>query len=225
MFLKELKKFSRQNWWVYLMLVIVLLIAYFTWKWNIIEILFLFLLNFIANLFIMVAMWNYLEKNNKIWSFYHVGWTSLFVILWLYWLIFQDFYQYILFQISFIIAWIKAFTYYNYNKDIKIFNEKSMILFNILLLILFINYFNPQLFSLLQVIGFSLVTVWLVSTKDNFRYFGNLFWTFFIIWWSIVGVYLSYNNWSIDWISLWYALLTLTALIYFLKLLPKYIKK
>ncbi|MDQ7009480.1 MAG: hypothetical protein Q9M94_04290 [Candidatus Gracilibacteria bacterium] len=90
---------------------------------------------------------------------------------------------------------------------------------------MFINYFNPQLFSLLQVIGFSLVTIGLVSTKDSFRYFLNLGGTFFIIGGSIIGVYLSYNNGSIDGISLGYMLLTTTALIYFLKLLPKYINK
>ncbi|MDQ7022187.1 MAG: hypothetical protein Q9M97_01395 [Candidatus Gracilibacteria bacterium] len=77
----------------------------------------------------MVAMGNYSEKNNKIGSFYHVAGTFLFVVLGLYGLIFQDFYQYILFQISFIITGIKAFTYYNYKKDIKIFNEKSMVIY------------------------------------------------------------------------------------------------
>ena len=215
MFYIELKRFSRENWWVYLMLIIILSIVYYTWKWNIIEIIWLFLINFAANIFIMVAMWWYSEKKNKIASLYHVSWTILFVILWLYWLIFQDFYQYILFQVGFIIAGVKAFTYYNYSKDIKIFNEKTMTILNIVLFILFINYFNPELFSILQVIGFSLVTIWLVSIKDSFRYFWNLFWTFFIITGSILGIYLSYNNWNIDGISLWYALLTTTALIYF----------
>lgn len=225
MFYKEIKKFSIENWWVYLMLIAILNIVYYTWTWNILEILLLFVLNFVANLFIMIAIWNYWINSNKIWSIYHISWTFLFFLLWLYWVIFQDFFQYILFQISFIIAWIKAFVYYNYEKDIKIFNEKSMIIFNIILIILFTNYLNSQLFSLLQVIGFSLVTIGLVSIKDNFRFFLSITWTFFIILGSMIWVYLSYISWNIDWISLWYSLISTTALIYYIKLFPRYISK
>lgn len=225
MFLQELKKFSKQNWWVYLMLLIILTIVYYTWKWNLIEIIGLFLLNFLATLFTMIAIWNYSEWKNKIGSIYHISWTSLFILLSLYWVMFQDSWQYIIFQISFTFAAIKAFSFYNYKKNIKIFNEKTILIFNILLFIIFLKYFNPNLFWILQALGFSLVTIWLVSIKDSFRYFWNLFWTFFIIWGSILWIYLSYNNWNIDWISLWYALLTTTALIYFLKLLPKYFPK
>ncbi len=225
MFLKELKNFSRQNWWVYLILIIVLLLAYFTWKWNIIKILFLFLLNFFATLFTMIAIWNYSEKKNKIGSIYHITGTSLFIILSLYGVFFQWFYQYIIFQLAFAIAAIKAFSFYNYNKDIKIFNEKTMVVLNLFLLIIFIIIFKPELFAIFQGLWFAFVTIWSVSIKDSFRYFWNLFGTFFIITGSIIWIYLSYNNWNIDWISLWYALLTMTALIYFLKLLPKYITK
>jgi len=225
MFWKELEKFSKQNWWVYLMLIIVLLLAYFTWKWNIIEILFLFLLNFSATLFTMIAIWNYSEWKNKIGSIYHISGTSLFIIMSLYWAFFQWYYQYIIFQIAFAIAAIKAFSFYNYKKEIKIFNEINMVIFNTILFIIFIVLFKPELFAIFQALGFAFVTIWLVSIKDKFRYFGNLFWTFFIIIGSIIWVYWSYNNWSIDWISLWYTLLTTTALIYFLKLLPEYIRK
>jgi len=225
MFLEELKKFSKQNWWVYIMLIIALLLVYFTWKWDILEILFLFLLNFFATLFTMIAIWNYSENNNKIGSIYHISGTSLFILLSLYWVLFQWFYQYIIFQVAFAFAAIKAFSFYNYKNDIKIFNEKTMTVFNLFLFILFIIIFKPEIFAIFQALGFAFVTIWLVSIKDKFRYFWNLFWTFFIITGSVIWVYSSYNNWNIDWISLWYALLTMTALIYFLKLLPKYITK
>ena len=38
MFWNELKNFSKNNWWVYLLLAVSLAIVYVTWKWNIIEI-------------------------------------------------------------------------------------------------------------------------------------------------------------------------------------------
>jgi len=222
MFLKELQRFSRENWWVYMMLVLIVWVVYYTGKWNILEILLLFLLNFVANIFVMIAIWN---KNTRIGSIYHITGTSLFIILSLYWVFFQGFYQYIIFQIAFAFAAIKAFSFYNYKNDIKIFNEKTMTVFNIFLFTIFIIVFKPELFAIFQALGFAFVTIWLVSIKDKFRYFWNLFWTFFIIIGSIIWVYLSYNNWSIDWISLWYTLISTTGLIYFFKLLPKYISK
>ena len=227
MFLNELKKFSRENWWVYLLLIIASIIIYFTWKWNLIEILFLFLLNFLWNLFVMVAMWNYQAKNNKTGSIYHLACTLTFTVMSIYWALFLDQFQYILWQVTYLIAAIKAVTYYKFNKDIKLFNARTVWIINIILIWLFLYLFNFDLFSLIQALWFSLVTTWLVSINDRFRFFMSLFWVFFITTGSLLitwNLYLN-NNGQWLWISLWYFLLTLSVLIYHIKLLPKYIKK
>ena len=113
MFLKELEKFSRSNWWVYALLAISLVIVYITWKWNMLEIIILFLANFLWNLFIMAMQANYTSNNNKIWAIYHVSATSIFTVISIYWLIIFNQSQYIIWQLSYILAALKAFTFYN----------------------------------------------------------------------------------------------------------------
>ena len=237
MFWNELKNFSKNNWWVYLLLAVSLAIVYVTWKWNIIEIIILFLANFLWNLFLMIMQANYTANNNKIWAIYHLSWNFIFTLISIYLLIYFWKYQYIIWQISYCIAAIKAFTFYNFKKDIRFFNEYSLWIFNIFLIIIFVffwlNWLNiagKEIFlnlwfeSLTMALWFSLVTTGLVSTKDKFRYWANLFWIIFIIIWSGYWVFIWYLwNW-IDWVSLWYLILTLTMLVFYLKLLKNYLK-
>lgn len=223
MFLKELKKFSYENWWVFILLFSALLIVWITNNWNLIEILFLFLANLIANLFIMVMQNNYSNKKNKIWSTYHILATSIFALISIYWLIYLDQYQYIIWQITYWLAAIKAFTFYNYSKDLKFLSEKTFILINLLLFIIFIKYIDYKNFQILQAIWFSLITTWLVSINDNLRYWLNIIWIFSLILWSLWWVIYSFNYWNLDWIALWFFILTLTVFIYYIKLIKKYI--
>jgi len=238
MFLNELKNFSRSNWWVYALLAISLVIVYVTWKWNMLEIIILFLANFLWNLFIMVMQANYTAKNNKIWAIYHLSATSVFTIISIYWLLVLEQSQYIIWQITYILAALKAFTFYNFNKDIKFINAASVWVINILLFIFFIIFawknidvawlfninINAELFSIIMALWFSFVTTWLVSTNDKLRYWFSLIWVVWIVLWSGIGLILSYINGNIDWIALGYLILTLTVFIYYIKLIKNYLK-
>lgn len=207
------------------MLVIILGIVWYTWRWSLLEITLLFLANFIANLFVMIAISNYSRQMNKLWSIYHFCSSSTFTLLWAYWAIFNDQYQYLIFQISFMLAATKAITFYRFQKDLKIVNEKLMVALNIVILIVFIYVFKPETYSIIQWIWFGFVTTGLVSTKDAFRYFMNLIWSLFIIVGSAIVVVWSFTAGNLDWIALGFLLLTLTAVIYFLQLLPWYLVK
>lgn len=221
--IKEFKNFSKENWWVYLLLAITLWIVISTWRGSLIEIILLFLWNFLANLFIMVAMWNYSKKNNLSWAYYHALWTLTFVMLGVYGWLFQEQYQYILWQIAYTLAAIKAFTYYTYKKNINILNEVSFVFLNIWLFILFLLFFEYQTFSILQVIWFSFVTTWLVSTSDAKRFWMSYIWMFWIVSWSALWTYNSFSVGNIDGIALGFLLLSLTVFVYFTKLLQQYI--
>lgn len=238
MIINELKKFSRENWWIYVLLFIALLIVYITWKWNLLEIILLFFGNFLWNLFIMVMQANYSNSNNKIWAIYHVAATSVFCIIAIYWLIYLEQSQYIIWQLAYILSALKAITYYNFNKDLKFINAWSLLFFNFLLLIFFIGFswkdinlwfvtinFVATYFAIIMWIWFSLVTTGLVSTNDTLRYWLNLFWVIWIVSWSWIWLYLSYMDWRIDWLALGYFILTWTVLVFYSKLLKKYIKK
>ena len=239
MFFEELKKFSKENWWIYLLLAIAVIIVYVTWKWNLAEILILFFANFLWNLFIMIMQENYTNNENKIWAIYHVIATILFTSISIYWLIILDQTQYIIWQISYILTATKAFTFYNYSKNIKFINSYSIWILNLILLTFFIYFawksvnifwlfefhFNVELFTILMGLGFSFVTTGLVNTNDKIRYWLSFIWISFLILGSWLWLILSYFSWEIDWISLWYFILTLSVFVFYSKLLKKYLKK
>jgi len=222
-FLNELKKFSKENWWVFVILSIALIIVYITWNWNLIEIMLLFFANFIWNMFIMMMQNSYTNNKNKIWSSYYVIAMCIFLCIWIYWFIYLWQSQYIIWQIAYTLAWIKAFTYYNFHKDLKFLSEKTFLPFNIILFIIFIKYFQYESYSILQAIWFSLITTWLVSVIDKIRYWLNLVWIWALTFWSLWAVIITFNLWNLDWVALWFFCLTWTVFIYYLKLLKKYI--
>lgn len=63
---KEFKDFSRQNWWIYLLLTGALIIVWYTGKGDMVEIVGLFLANILGNLFIMAMQDNYTSKKNTL---------------------------------------------------------------------------------------------------------------------------------------------------------------
>ncbi len=239
-FIEELKKFSKENWWIYLLFIFALVFVIYSWKWNILEIILLFFANFVANIAIMAMQSNYTEKKNKIWAIFQVSATLIFIVLWVYWMIYLDRFQYIIWQVAYTISAIKAFSYYNFWKDLKFFNSYFLIFINIVFLIIFYKYFFSwnlvwiiswtdltaknfsSLSDLLLWIWFSFSSTWFVMLNDRKRYFTILSWTWLIVIWALVWVVSSYFLWAIDGIALWYFILTSTVWIFYLKLLKKY---
>lgn len=229
MFLQELKNFSKTNWWIYILLSLALILVYITGKGNFLEILILFFLNFLWNLFIMIMQANYSSRKGKIWAIYHISSTLIFTSISIFWLIKYWQYQYIIWQICYLIAAIKAFYFYNFKKDLKFFNEFFLIILNSLLTIFFIFFWknfwiNIDFSSILMAFWFSFVTTWLVSIIDKFRYWTNFIWIILIILGSGIWVFFWYQKGNIDWVSLWYMILTLTTFVFYLKLLKNYLK-
>jgi hypothetical protein len=222
-FLLELKNFSKQNWWIFILFIVALIIILVTRRWNIAEIVLLFLANFIWNLFIMIMQENYTNKNNKIGAYYHVWANITFTAIAIYGFVLLHQWQYIIWQIAYICWAIKAFSHYNFWKEIKILNETTLILLNVALIIIFLYIFPFQYFSFFQAIGFSLITIGLVSIKDTIRYWLSIIGIFLLVWGSLWGVIWSFLQWTTDGIALGYFLLTGSVLIYYLKLLKKYI--
>jgi len=237
MLIQELKNFSKGNWWIYLLLAIALTIVYITWKGNLIEIIILFLANFLWNLFIMVMQANYTAKNNKVWAIYHASATLVFTLISIYWLVVLNQSQYIIWQLTYILAAAKAFTFYNYWKDIKFINSYTVGLINMGLLAFFVYFagksidvmglfnfnFNVELFTILMALGFSFVTTGLVSTNDTIRYWFSFAWVLWIVSGSGLWLILWYVWWNIDGLSLGYLILTLTVFVFYSKLLKKYL--
>ncbi len=222
--LKEFKKFSRENWWVYLLFFWALWIVAYTWNWNLIEIILLFIANFFANICIMAMQDSFSEKNPKIGTLYQVLGTWIFLILGIYGLIYLGQSQYILWQIAYTLSAIKIYFYFNKNIDLKFINAKILSLLNIIFFIIFYIYFlNWDIGLIIQAIWFWFSSTWFVVLDDKKRYFTILIWTWLIIIGSLFITINSFKDWDLDWIALWYFILSLTVGIYYLKLLKKYL--
>jgi len=222
--LKEFKKFSKENWWVYLLFFWALWVVAYTWNWNLIEIILLFIANFFANICVMAMQDSFSEKNPKIGTLYQVLGTWIFLILGIYGLIYLGQSQYILWQIAYILSAVKTYFYFNKNVDLKLINAKLLSLLNVVFFVIFYIYFaNWNIAYLIQAIWFWFSSTWFVVLDDKKRYFTILIWTWLIIIGSLLITYNSFKAWNLDWIALGYFILSGTVGIYFLKLLKKYL--
>lgn len=224
-FLQEIKNFSKANWWVYIILAICLIIVYITGKWNLTEIIIIFFANFLGNLFIMMMQDFYTNWKNKKWALNQLMSVLIFTSIAIYSLAYKWQAQYIIWQFMYLLAAMKTFSFFIFNRNLKLLNENMFLAINLLLFLFFISYIPHDNFHLLQAIWFSLITSWLVSVKDKARYWLNLFWiaalTSGSLWWVIV----SYLSSDLDWIALGFLLLTWTVFVFYIKLLPNYLKK
>lgn len=224
-FVQEIKNFSKENWWVYIVLAICLFIVYVTWNWNIFEIIVIFLANFLWNLFIMIMQDFYTTWKNKKGALNQLISVTIFTSLSIYWFIYKGQSQYIIWQMMYLLAAMKTFSFFIFNKNLKLLNENVFLVINFLLFLVFINFIPHDNFHVLQAIWFSLITSWLVSVKDKVRYWLNLFWIAALTAGSFWGVIVSYISSELDWIALWFFLLTGTVFVFYIKILPNYLKK
>jgi len=185
--------------------------------------LWIFLANFLWNLFIMIMQNYYTNWKNKLWAINQLCSVIIFTLLSLYWFFFENQSQYLIWQIMYILSALKVFVFYNFWKDFSFLNEKTFIFINLILFTLFIFYISNVWFHILQWVWFSLITTGLVSVKDKVKYWLNVYWIWALTAWSLWGVVLSYLAWSLDWIAFGYFLLTWTVFVFYLKLLPKYL--
>lgn len=221
--LEELVKFIKKDRWIFILLIIALLIVNITWRWNIYEIIILFLANFLWNLFIMIMQSCYTQWKDKMWAINQLLASLVFTTISLYWLIIIKESQYIIWQIAYLFASIKTFSFFYYKKQINFFTEKTFIILNLILFIIFILFFHYEYYSIIQSIWFCLITTWLVSIIDKNRYWLNIIWIWLLVFWSLLWVIYSYYDWNFDWLAFWYFTLTSTVFIYYIKLLKNYI--
>ncbi|MDD3302515.1 MAG: hypothetical protein PHN31_03090 [Candidatus Gracilibacteria bacterium] len=222
-FLREIKSFSKDNVWIFFVLLFCLGVVYFTGKGDISSILWIFLANFLGNLFIMTMQNYYTNGKNKLGAINQLCSVIIFTLLSLYGFFFENQSQYLIWQIMYILSAGKVFVFYNFGKDFSFLNEKTFIFINFILFTLFILYISNVGFHILQGVGFSLITTGLVSVKDKVKYWLNVYGIGALTAGSLWGVVLSYLSGSLDGIAFGYFLLTGTVFVFYLKLLPKYL--
>lgn len=221
----EVQRFSKQNWWIYILLLLALGVVFVTGKGNLLEIIILFFLNLLWNLCTMMMQSLYKEKNFSLGSTFLLVANTIFTVVALYGFFGNNEWQYILWQIVFFLSWLKVFLLYNYDYDIKWVSPKHYIVYNSVLL--FITYFILEIqgYGFIQAIGFAFITLWFTMTHDIHRYFTILIGIVFLTIGNISWIVDNYIAGYILGITVSYALLSLTTFSFYLKLLPTYISR
>lgn len=221
----QFQKFSRENWWIYILLIFTILIVIFTGKGNLVEVLILFSINLCWAIFNMLMMSAYKDKKFSEWSVFILIANTLYTILSLYaWLHDGDM-QYIFWQTSFLLTGIQAFMFYTHNINLKFINFYSIFILNSCVLLLLIEYIGVWIFVLIQSLGIALVTLWLSLRYDTYRYLLILTWNLFLVIWSLLIFSDNYASGNILGVTVAYTLLWLSTFVYYLKLLPTYLSR
>ena len=218
-FFSEIKTFSRQNWWIYIIFIICLFVIYKTDSWNLLEVSLVFLFHFLWDIFVMM-MWDYYAKKedkkalkSQVWSF------TVFWLIWVYAWLTSAKWSYLIPQLLFFWPIIKGF-----KPKIKWINLSFMIF---IWIVVFIGYYLLELiynvWVFIQILWFIIFPISLILTNEKYRYFWNLVWIVFIFFGSAYLLYEWFITKTVVWTDLSYSLLPLTVLAFYLKNLKKYI--
>lgn len=217
--LKEIKQFSKQNWWIYLLFIISLFVIYKTNSWSLLEVALVFIFHFFWDICVMM-MWDFYSKNQERKALYAQIWS--FIIFWLIgiyaWLTSEK-WSYLVPQILFfwpIIKWFKP--------NLKWLNSIFMLSIWIFVLIMYYYlWLIPDLSIFIQILWFIIFPISLIVENSKIKYFWSLLWIFFIFLGSASMLYNWFLEWNVIWTDLSYTLLPFTVFIYYLKLIKKYI--
>ena len=217
--LKEFKKFSKENWWVYLMFLVCLYIIYVTNSGNLLEVSLVFAFHFLWDLFVMM-MWDFYAKNeNKKALYAQLGSFSIFSIIWIYAWITAWKWSYLLPQLLFIWPIIKWFF-----NDLKFLNYKFLIIVWILVFsVYYYLWLITSVWVFIQMLWFVIFPIALILEQQKMKYFLSLIWIFLIFLGSLSFLYDWFINKNIIWTDLSYTLLPLTVVVFYLKNLKKYL--
>jgi hypothetical protein len=217
--LKEIRLFSKQNWWIYILFIFSLFIIYKTNSWNLFEVALVFIFHFFWDICVMM-MWDFYSKKQEKKALYAQIWS--FIIFWLIWIyawISSWKWSYLVPQILFfwpIIKWFKP--------NFKWLNSFFMLWVWIFVLIMY--YYLWLIHSLtvfIQILWFIIFPISLIIKNNKTKYFWSLLWIFLIFLGSSSMLYSWFIEWKVIWTDLSYTLLPFTVFIYYIKLIKKYI--
>jgi len=217
--IKEIKKFSKENWWIYIIFIICLFLINKTDSWSLIEVSIIFAFHFLWDIFVMM-MWDYYANNEnkkalktQIWSF------LIFGLIWIYAWVTANKWSYLIPQLLFFWPIIKWF-----NPKFRWLDYKFLSFIWIIVFIFYYSlWFIINIWVFIQIIWFILFPVALIIEKKKIRYFLSLTWISFIFIGSSYFLYSWFMEKNIIWTDLSYTLLPLTVVIFYLKNIKKYL--
>ncbi len=221
---KELKTFSKTNWWVYIIFILCLFLIWYTNKGNIYEVVLVFMFHFLWDLFIMMmgsyhARWD-LKKSafSQLWSYITFG------VIWLYAWLTSWKWTYFIPQISFLLPNLRWFLKDIKGKTVNFLNWKlSLIVWIFVFLLYYALGLIWSLWEFIQILWFVIFPLSLMIDTKKVRYFLSLIGLFFITFGSGYEFTISFISWNVTWVDISYTLLPLTVFVFFLKDIKKFV--
>jgi hypothetical protein len=221
----QFKVFSRENWWIYLIFLVSFSIILYTWKGNLYEVIGIFFLNVLGNIYMLLMQDSFKDSRFKTGVVFLFLWNILYFLLAIYSYFINWELQYLLWQIWFQLAWIKTFMFFYWNRDIRFLNFTFMVILSAILVYIWAIYLNISGYQFIQSVGFAFTVIGMSAISDMNRYILIFIWIIITTIWSILGLYINYLNGSIFWITISFAILSLSSSIFYVKLLPLYISR
>ena len=231
MFLAEVKRFSQNNWWVYIIYILLLIyIKIFTDSEHIRAVLLTTSLHFIADIFIMMMFSAYSRKEYSEGAYFQIISMLIFLSTKIYTGIFNKEWHYLTADLIYALAAIK-----NYRLDVKRINITQINLTTMSILSVFIIFIvfiiplkesgGPVLFSYawqwVQIAGIFLFAIALSTTgNERLRYLLSVVALLAMIsgsGWHIAESIVTNRINGISGLDLSYFLLPLTVLIFYIK--------
>lgn len=218
-FMSSLLKFSRENWWAYIIFILCTIIIFYTGTWNIFEILIVFFIQFFGSLLWMMMSDSYSKNDNISGTIFLVISTIIYCWIWIYWWFERWQWQYLLPQIIFIILSIKSTSEILFKKEIRIINFNLILIINIILLVCFYYLWTTKtIWGRIQITSLFLTTQALTLNSVKYKYLWITSWWWLLTLWSLILVVTSFYNKSITWLDISYAILPMTSFVFQLKL-------
>ncbi len=132
-FIREVKNFSRSNWWVYIIYCLLLVAILFIEKDKLPSVFFITTLHFVADMFIMMMFSAYAHGKNRQGTYYQVISMLVFMSLKIYTGLRDHSWHYLAADPVYILAAIKNYRVDVKKSDLAFVNYKSMAAFSIII--------------------------------------------------------------------------------------------
>ena len=99
--IQQFKLFSRENWWIYAIFILALAIVFLTEKGQMWEVVLIFFLNMLGNLYVLLMQDSYKDSHFKRGAIFLMIGNILYGTIAIYSAVFNAEYQYLLWQIAF----------------------------------------------------------------------------------------------------------------------------
>ena len=173
MFIEELSKFSKKNWYIYIILAILLIITSYTDSDNFWVVVLVTVIHFIADIFMMMMFSAYAQKEYKKGTLFQITSTSLFLALKIYTGFIDGQWVYLIADPVFILAAIKSYQFDVKEKLVKWINIRTMSILSLILLLLMFWIEHQSEITIISEIKNSILTIGLFLLAISFSIVQN----------------------------------------------------